>query len=169
MWYHKNRATTKNRSKPTMTYKEYKEITQKDVNEFITNYCFIAFGQKQFDEQSNIYFKKHNTSLEQLREQQQKLIHIGGGIYMLQKFYNEQWEQMSNEHHKLFVDNIESNKDELTKAFLIELNNHEFNFTNDPTDAIQSLGYSINDIEQNEYLNDCLISAMNHYRGNEYF
>ena len=131
----------------TMNYKEFREKTQKDVNEFITNYCFIAFGQKQFDEQSNIYFKKHNTSLEQLREQQQKLIHIGGGIYMLQKFYNEQWEQMSNEHHKLFVDNIESNKTNLINAFIYELNNHEFSYTQDPTDAVLSLGYSLQEIQ----------------------
>lgn len=126
---------------------------QKRVDAFLSKYCFFAFSKEQFSE-----------GLQKLGidpEQTEKLVAIGGGGYMLKDHsseYHQLAEDLQSEYERAAND-PESGDQFLYDAFYSELNNHEYSYTGDPVDAIEALGYTVEEVRTNSRLLEILRKA----------
>ena len=120
----------------TETYSELKHRQQKEVNEFEGK--FFAFGDKQFKEgveSVGLTMDNFKTSI----------FSLGAGSYIL-KTKSQEFNDMFKRHK---MERSEAKKAEkfLFDSLVYELNNHEYCYTQDPTQALEALGYEREDID----------------------
>lgn len=128
------------------SYDRLRDEQQKRVNEFLNKYCFFAFSKDQFSEG----MKKLGIDPEQTGV----LVSIGGGGYLLKdhaKEYKALAEQLAEEQ-KTAEDDPENGDQFIFDMFYSELNNHEYSYTGDPTDACEALGYTLDEVRANDRL-----------------
>lgn len=134
------------------TYLELKEKQQKEVNDFP---MVFAFSNKQFDEgMQKLGLKPEETD---------KIYSIGGGGY-IRKTDSKALSEMSERHKKEMDEAIKNDKtgdNFIFDMFNYELGNHEYTYTWDITDTINSLGLTIEEINNNKRLLHGLNKARN--------
>ncbi len=118
------------------SYKEMMERQQQEVNNFPLGF---AFGNKQFEEMMarwGLDAKKDNDLAQ--------VASLFGGAYILKKDFPA-YKDMCRRHHEEMAAAIEADKTGegfIYEMFLRELNNHEFGYTGDTSDAMEALGYT---------------------------
>lgn len=135
-------------------YKKYKENKQKAFNKLP---IYFAFGEQQFQE----VLKKLN--LEDTPEDLKKLVNVGyGGIMrkcdlFLLESHNETFSK-----EKLFFW-LTHNFKFAYSALRYEMSNHEYYYTYDITDTLESLDITFEDIQKNAYLKLAYLRARKDY------
>lgn len=124
-------------------YQELKARHQKEVNEFPLG---AAFSQEQFDRMME-KFGLRSTDTD-------KIVSIGCGAF-IRKSDQEKFRSMFAKHNEEIQRAIDEDKDGtgfIYDMFFYELNNHEFGYTMEADDTLESLGYAWADIENNPKL-----------------
>lgn len=109
-----------------MNYNNFKDLQQKEID----NFPFIfAFSNEQLEEG----MKENNI------ETTKDLVSLGGGIFIAKKDIKKYKELLNklSQSKKTFLEKEEEN---LLKAFIYELRNHEFIITYEYSDALDALG-----------------------------
>lgn len=135
-------------------YKKYKENRQNDFNKLP---IYWAFGEKQFQE----LLQKLN--LQDKPEDLKKLVNIGCGGLMLKSDL-----PLLKNHNQTYSSDkllfwLTHNFKFAYSAFKYEMSNHEYYYTYDITDTLQSLGLNFEDIERNAYLKLAYLRARKDY------
>lgn len=146
----KERARTFN----NFSYKQYKENRQKDFNKLP---IYWAFGEQQFKE----LLQKLN--LKDTPQDLKKLVNIGCGGLMLKSDL-----PLLKNHNQTYSSDtlifwLTHNFKFAYDALFYEMNNHEYYYTYEITDTLQSLGLSFEDIEKNAYLKLAYLRARKDY------
>jgi len=134
------------------TYQELKKRQEGELNDFP---IIFAFSNKQLEEGMN----KHGLTIKDL----DKIVSIGGGGF-IKKTDADALHDLFDKHHQEFDSSINGDltgKGFIFEAFSYELSNHEYCVTGDIQDAIDSLGFTIEEIKNNSLLQHGLSLAMN--------
>ena len=137
-----------------MTYREMKERHQAEVNDFLHQFAFFAFNDDQAKEGLAKLGIKKNAA-------RQKLVSLGAGGYLL-KDHVKDWYEMNKRHfaeRDAAINDPESGAEFAKGMFVVELDNHEYSYTGTCDDAIFSLGYSWEDINNDPILARALFDA----------
>ena len=133
-------------------YVEQKNKYQRKINEFLHRNAFFAFNEQQY-----------KNGLKRLKTTESDLQPIPGNGYILKgqapKLYG-----LVNEMREARTEAINDPETGLQFArdmFLYELRNHEYLYTADPEEAVNALGYSMNEIKKNAKLKCALQEAIN--------
>lgn len=118
------------------SYRELRERQQQEVNNFPLGF---AFGDKQFEEMMARWGldAKKDSDLAQVAS-------LFGGAYILKKDVPA-YKDMSRRHREELAAAIkadETGEGFIYQMFLQELNDHEFGYTGDTSDALEALGYT---------------------------
>ena len=118
------------------TYTELKARHSKELNDF--QGIFFAFSNDQFE--------KGMTKVGLKPDETKSLFSLGSGGYIL-KTRSKAFSEMFKRHEK---ERKERNKEEkfLIQSLVYELSNHEYGYTGDPQDAIESIGFTIETIDK---------------------
>lgn len=134
-----------------MKYSEFKNNQQKEVNKFSEKYIFFAFNEKQFHKgMASLGLKPSDTD--------KVYKDVAGGFVLKSK--NQEYKNLIEKLDKEKQEYL-SNKENLFNALVYELNNHEYCITCDATDAVESLGLDIEDIDREVLNKACLKSSEN--------
>lgn len=118
------------------------------MNDF--TYIFFAFNDEQFKEgMEKIGLKESDTK---------SICSIGYSGYVL-KSKSDDFTNMNKNHKKELQSNLKD-KEFLFNALLYELNNHEFVYSNDTTDALEVLGFKNESEIDTDILNRATKEAM---------
>lgn len=136
-------------------YLDLKKENQKKFDEFAKNniYWIFAFSDNQFNEE----LKKLNLNREDIAS-------IGAGGFIKKcnvKAYNELSKSLVNE-----IDQIKDNDEELKKAFIYELANHEYCITYDLDDTLEALSLTRQDLQNEIRLALIMNEAIKDYLSN---
>ena len=118
------------------SYRTLKERQQQEVNSFPLGF---AFGNKQFEEMMSRWGldAKKDSDLAQVAS-------LFGGAYILKKDISS-YKAMCRRHHEEIAEAVAEDvtgEGFIYEMFLCELNNYEFGYTGDASDAIEALGYT---------------------------
>ena len=139
------------------TYRQMKDRQQKEVNDFLKKYAFFAFSKDQFE--------KGMKSLG--LSDTEKLCYLGySGGYILKEHVSEFAEMMKrfDEERAAAIADQEHGKEFALQMFRYELANHEYTYTLDFYETIEALGYSVDDINNNDRLLEALREAARQLR-----
>ena len=129
-------------------YKKMKEKHQQEINEFP---MFFAFNNKQFDDG----MKK--LGLDPSEEDEIYKLGGTGGFYRKTDAtkLNEMFKRHEEEMRKAMADD----DDFIFEMFNYELSNHEYIYTYDVTDTLNSLGLTADEVKNDKRLMDALQKA----------
>lgn len=133
-----------------MTYREMDAMHQARVDDFLHNNAFFAFSKKQFSE-----------GLQKLKCQETDLFSIGGGGYILKASaaeYERLAQSIEQEREQAIAD-PETGATFAFEMFSYELQNHEYCYTGDVSETLDALGYTVEEIRNNQTLQDALERA----------
>lgn len=136
-------------------YREMRDRQQREYNEFSKQFCFYAFSEKQFAEG----MQQMNLNPEADREKVRAI--IGGGFVLADK--QADLEALFDRFQKEREDAIKADQTGdgfIYEMFVDELENHEFSYTEDPTEAVIACGLDLREVVENEALNHGLSKAM---------
>jgi hypothetical protein len=136
------------------TYIELKERHQREVNELP---LYFAFSKDQFEEVLK--------TLGLTSEETDQLRSLGGGFY--HKDNAEKIHETFARHEKERKEAISSDKKGngyIYDMFLYELNNHEYGYTWDTSDALAALDLTLDEIEKSKPLKFGLKKAIKRIR-----
>lgn len=136
-------------------YLELKKENQKKFDEFAKDkiYWIFAFSNNEFDKKLN-----------ELNLKRDDIASIGAGGFIKKtdiKAYNEFSKNISNEFEQ-----IKNNDEEVKKAFMYELANHEYCITYDLTDTLEALGLEYETFKNDDRLLKIMIQAEADYLKN---
>lgn len=132
-----------------MTYDEYNNKKQEDYNKFSKGKIFYAFDTEQF--------KKGMESIGLKPEETNKIAHLRAGAYIL-KNEIKNYIKFRNKQHNEFNEKMKS-FNFAKSAFKNELANYEYCYTMEIDDAINALGYTLNEINDDPLLSKALKEA----------
>lgn len=132
-----------------MTYDEYNNKKQKDYNKFSKGKIFYAFDTEQF--------KKGMESIGLKPEETNKIAHLRAGAYIL-KNEIKNYIKFRNKQHNEFNEKMKS-FNFAKSAFKNELANYEYCYTMEIDDAINALGYTSDEINNDPLLSKALKAA----------
>lgn len=130
-----------------MEYKSYRKMRaeqQEAVSAILNKYAFFAFSNEQF------YEGLRKFDLSDSPEDLAKLSRIYGGGYIL-KDHAAELSAVFDKNADEFSDRCndpETGSRFLYGAFREELANHEYSYTGDPSDALQALGFTLEDLQE---------------------
>lgn len=130
------------------TYRQLKNEAQKRCNE--QEGLFFAFSNEQFVKgMKKLNLDPHNDL--------DKIISIGSGGYLLKT----EIDAFKQAFIKSENDMKEAMKDDkfLLDALIYELDNHEFGYTDDPESALDALGFTLDDVKNDERLKRLFLKA----------
>lgn len=134
---------------------KYVEMIKKHQEEFNEFPMFFAFNDKQFEEGMQ--------KLGLTKDDGEKVTSFSfGGIY--RKSDRQKLDEMLSRHAKERETNIANDKTGkgfIYQMFYCELSNHEYSYTMDLSETLDILGYSIDDINNDERLLAGLSKASN--------
>lgn len=129
-------------------YKKMKEKHQKEINEFP---MFFAFNNKQFDEG----MKKLGLD----PSEEHKIYKLGGTGGFYRKTDATTLNEMFKRHDEEMRKAMAEDDDFILEMFNYELSNHEYIYTQDVTDTLNSLGLTIDEVKNDKRLMDALQKA----------
>lgn len=135
-------------------YQELKDKHQKEFNEFPIGF---AFSDEQFKEQ----MEKLGLTV----DDEDKVVGIGAGGF-IRKDDVEKFKEMNTRHRaeeEEAIKNDTTGEGYIKDMFDYELANHEYGYTYDLTDTLDSLGLSMEDIQKDEKLKNGLRLALKRY------
>lgn len=137
-------------------YRILKKKQEKRLNEVIEKYCFFAFSDKQFEEGMNRFGLSTDPA------DLQKVVRFYNGGFILKDHAEELHEALRRNTREFneAAQDPETGDDFMRDAFLTELYNHEFSYTGDPSDAVEALGLTMEEVLKDERLNMHLAGAM---------
>lgn len=144
-------------------YIELKQNRQAEINAFPVHF---AFGDKQIEAK----IKELKLSKDPKKRAEQ-IVPIGAGGFVLKEDYpawNEMWDRLDKAHEKAISED-RTGDGYIHDMFLYELDNHEYSYTMDETEAILSLGYNWDDIRADPRLAHGLQTAAKEIRAREDF
>jgi hypothetical protein len=118
------------------TYTEQKARHSKEFGAF--EGIFFAFSNEQLAEG----MKKIGLAVDDYKS----IVSIGAGGYML-KSQVQAYRELCARHNQERKD-LKKDEKKLIEALIYELGNHEYGYTGDATDAVESLGYTMETIPQ---------------------
>ena len=127
-------------------YKEQGAEQQGRMNSFLSKYAFFAFDNKQFDDGLKKLGIAPGT--------EGALLAIPGGGYILAdkaQDFKDLLQSFKRERTDA-IRNPDTGPEFAYEMFLTELYNTEYRYTEDPEDAIESLGYTMQAIEADPVL-----------------
>ena len=139
-------------------YETLKKKHQEELNKFPIGF---AFNDKQFKEaMENLGLKEIDTD---------KIVPIGAGGFIRKsdvKTFKEMNKRHREEEKQAILDD-KTGEGYIKDMFEYELANHEYSYTYDLTDTLQTIGLSIEEILSKENLRNGLKLALNEYKENE--
>lgn len=135
-------------------YLEIKNNNQKRFNDFSEKhiYWIFAFSNKEFDEK----LKEHDLT-------KKDIISIGAGGF-IKREHRELYLNKLNELNNCDpFEQIKHDDAEVKKAFIYELANHEYCITYNLDDALDALGITFEELENDERLLKIMIQAQKEY------
>jgi len=139
-------------------YKQLKDKQSKEVNDFP---IMFAFSTDQFNEG----MKKLNL----LPTDTNKIYSIGGGGY-IRKSDSKELDEMGELHSKEMKESIEADKtgnNFIYDMFYYELNNHEYGYTGDVEQTLESLDLTAKQVQENPILLYSLRKACKDIQGED--
>lgn len=136
-----------------MSYKTMREKHQQEVNEFPLGF---AFGDKQFEEM----MRKWGLNAKKKSDLAQ-VAHLFAGAYILKKDIPA-YKDMSRRHTEEYEAAIAADKTGdgfCYEMFYFELCNHEYGYTGDYEDTLDALGFTWEQVQQQENLKHGLEKA----------
>ncbi|MCI8396663.1 MAG: hypothetical protein HFJ52_03090 [Clostridia bacterium] len=135
-------------------YKTWKKNSQKSFDKLPIHW---AFGEQQFKE---LLQKLH---LQDTKEDLQKLVNIGCGGLMLKSdlFLLKNHNETFSKEKLMFW--LTHNFKFAYSALRYEMNNHEYYYSYDISDTLESLGLTFEDIQKNGYLKLAFLRAKKDY------
>lgn len=133
-------------------YRYLKERQQQEMDAFPLGF---AFSQSQFDEM----MRKWGLS----PDDTDKIYRVFSGCYV-RKSDHKAFHEMLDRHEKERENAIAEDRTGngyIYQMFVYELNNHEFGYTGDSEDAIDALGLTYEEIENDERLKHGFTKAVN--------
>lgn len=131
--------TTKN------IYKEFDLINGLELRKFIHDNIHYAFGKKQFQE---LMQRLGCKDLDELKNKY--TLFYGGGIIARDKV--AEYNRISDERHKKQIAWIKEDMNHAYEAFLYEMYNHECGYTGQYEIALQALGLTKDDLNNDKNL-----------------
>jgi hypothetical protein len=122
-----------------INYQEMKKTVQKKFDDFLGEFAFFAFSDKQFEEGE----KKLNAGPDN------KLVRIYGGGFLLAskvedfKALIKECDDIQKQYNK--------DKKQFKQAFMYELANHEYHIREDVRDTLDALGIDEEDLKNPEF------------------
>ena len=92
----------------------------------------------------------------------EKILSLSGGAFIRKTdvgAFNAMFDRIRAEENE-----ARKNDDYLFQMFSYELSNHEYNYTNDLTDTLRSLGLTVEEVKASKQLGDALLKAINNSR-----
>lgn len=129
-------------------YKKMKEKHQKEINEFP---MFFAFNNKQFDEGMR--------KLGLAPSEEHKIYKLGGTGGFYRKTDATKLNEMFKRHEEEMRKAMADDDDFIFEMFNYELSNHEYIYTYDVTDTLNSLGLTADEVKNDKRLMDALQKA----------
>lgn len=137
-------------------YLEMKNRQQKEFDEFANKNMFFAFSDKQFEEgMQKLGLQKDDTD---------KIYRTIGGGFVL-RTASKEMNNIFKRHEQERKDAIEADKDGtgfIYDMFDYELANHEYGYTGDSEEAVEALGLTYEEIEQDVRLKEAFNKAKKH-------
>lgn len=136
------------------TYLQMKARHQKEVEAFPMAF---AFNNEQFADG----MKKLNIEVTDTKN----ILSIGGSGFIRRT----DADNLSAMFDRIHAEEAEARKndDYLFQMFAYELANHEYNYTWDLTDTLQSLGLTFAEVKANQQLHDALVKAVDEVRNSD--
>ena len=140
-----------------MKVNKYEELINRQQSKYNKFPIKFAFSDEQF--------KKSMSELGLNENDTDKIIVIGGGGF-IKKEDKEAYLEMVKRFNKEFEESISADRagrDFIKDMFSYELANHEYCYTRDLTDTLDSLGLDIDKINNSDSLKKGLKLALNQY------
>ena len=136
-------------------YLQVKAENEKRMNDLFESTVFFAFNNKQFQEGMEKIGAKHTSELYKLGN--------SGGFY--KKTDSDKIRQLFADMAKAEDDALEEYGEEYAyQMFRYELSNHEFGYTMELDNTLDSVGYDIETISKNPVLYNGLKKALERYK-----
>lgn len=138
-----------------MKYRELKEKQQNEFNQFPLG---AAFSEKQFNEMMEKWGLKPTDT--------DKIYSIGAGCFIRKSDSNaldELFKRQKQERQQAMDEDL-TGEGYIYEMFEYELANHEYGYTRDLTDTLDALGYTEEDIEKDKKLLKGLKKALKNYK-----
>ena len=137
------------------TYRQMTQRQQKEVNAFLSAHAFFAFSPDQYDKglQKFSIAKEDAPTL---------LCSIGAGGFMLKDKYNDYvaLAEKVYQERQAAIQDPDTGYQFALGMFTDELENHEFSYTQELTETLDCLGYTLKDIIADQTLSDALLQAI---------
>ena len=136
------------------TYLQMKARHQKEVEAFPMAFAF-----------NNEQFKDGMEKLGLDAKDTKSILSLGGGGFIRRS----DSEALTAMFDRINAEKVEARKndDYLFQMFAYELANHEYNYTWDLTDTLQSLGLTFEEVKANQQLHDALVKAVDEVRNSD--
>lgn len=127
-------------------YRSLQEAQQKRCSSFLNKYAFFAFDKDQY-----------KTGLQKLgltENDTGQLVRIPGGGYLIKDSapaFNQMMQDFNKERLEAMHD-TNTGRQFTIDMFRTELNDHEYSYTGDPSEALEALGYTLEEIFDDPYL-----------------
>lgn len=133
-------------------YQELRARQQKEFNAFPIHFAFGA-------EQTEKKFEELGITSENAKE---KIVLVGAGGFIMKSDKDAFLEMVKRHREELdnAISNDETGEGFIYEMFLYELRNHEYGYTGETEDTLDSLGYTYDDIERDSRLSAGLKKAM---------
>lgn len=131
----------------------YDDLRNRQQAEFNKLPIGAAFSQKQFKEMMEAWGLTENDT--------DKILHLGGGCY-IRKTDRDLVKETATRHHEELETAIktdETGEGFIYEMFLSELYNHEAGYTGDYEEALDALGYTLEEVAADERLSRGLMKA----------
>jgi len=143
-----------------MRYIDFKKELDDKLNAELRKYCFYAFDKKQFDE--GLEKIKQKLDMSKYNETNKfNLLPTQMGAYIVADKMQD-YKNAFLEYDKKLKSAFE-NYDFLVDAIMYEMGNHEYGYMPDDSVILQSLGYNLEQLEENETLKKAWLEARKQY------
>lgn len=135
-------------------YREQRDDQQRRCSAFLKQYAFFAFDKEQFAKGlDRLGLGESDTDL---------LVKIQGGGFMLKDKAADFLQMMAafDQERKAALEDPETGRQFAVDMFRTELNNHEYSYTGDPTEALEALCYTPEEIRADPRLFEAFKEAV---------
>ena len=131
-------------------YDQQRHEQQKRMNDFLDQYAFFAFNEKQFSD-----------GIAKLGTETGSIVSIGGGGYVLKEkiFSLTDLMKRAQRERKEALEDPETGSQFAYNMFYSELANHEYGYTGRADDALDALGVSWEDLAASPMLREAFEKA----------
>lgn len=135
-------------------YRQQRDDQQRRCSAFLNKFAFFAFSKEQFEKGlEGLGLAESDTDL---------LVKIPGGGFMFKDMAPEFMKMMKafDRERQAALKDPKTGRQFAIDMFRTELNNHEYSYTGDPTEALEALGYTPEEVRENPLLYDAFKEAV---------